>query len=53
MVEMKEINGEKISVCQECGLGYRESQWAEKCENWCEEHHSCSIEITKHAIDVK
>lgn len=35
--------------CEECGLGYEEKEWAEKCEAWCKEHKSCNIEITSHA----
>ena len=35
--------------CPECGLKYKEREWAEKCEAWCEEHKSCNLEITAHA----
>ncbi len=37
--------------CPECGLYYKEKEWAEKCEAWCREHKSCNIEITKRAVD--
>lgn len=36
--------------CPECGLEYKEKEWAEKCEAWCKKHKSCNLEITKHAI---
>ena len=36
--------------CKECGFFYKEKSWAEKCEKWCKEKHSCNIEITKHAV---
>ncbi len=36
--------------CEECGFKYAEKEWAEKCEVWCKEHHTCNIEITAHAI---
>lgn len=48
MVKMV-INDEKVYQCEECGFEYEEKEWAEKCEAWCKKHHSCNIEITKHA----
>jgi len=49
---VKEIgNRDKIVFrCEECGLDYAEKIWAEKCQAWCGEHHSCNIEIIKHAV---
>jgi hypothetical protein len=41
---------EKQYVCPECGLGYKDAEWAKKCASWCKEHHSCNLEITKHAV---
>jgi len=35
--------------CDECGFKYQDKEWAEKCEAWCREHHSCNLEITKYA----
>lgn len=35
--------------CPECGLRYKEREWAEKCEAWCKEYKSCNLEITAHA----
>ena len=37
-------------ACEECKLLYRNKNWAEKCEAWCKEHHSCNLEITRHSI---
>lgn len=37
-------------ICGECGLRYKEKEWAEKCEAWCKEKKSCNIEITKHRL---
>ena len=42
---------EKVFVCPECGLGYKEVEWAKKCAAWCKEHHSCNLEIIKHAVE--
>lgn len=39
-------------VCPECGMQYREHEWAKKCEAWCREHKSCNLEIIKHAINT-
>ena len=36
--------------CPECGFKYKEKEWAEKCEAWCREYHTCNLEIIKHAI---
>ncbi len=36
--------------CSECGMQYEDKEWAEKCETWCKEHHSCHIKITSHAV---
>lgn len=35
--------------CEECGLRYRDREWAEKCEAWCREHRSCNLEIIAYA----
>lgn len=37
-------------VCEECELKYQDKEWAEKCQLWCSEHHSCNLEITQHAM---
>lgn len=37
--------------CPECGLEYKEKEWAEKCEAWCKKYKSCNLEITKYAIN--
>lgn len=44
---------EKVFVCPECGFGYTDAEWAKKCATWCKEHHSCNLEITKHAVENK
>lgn len=40
-------------TCEECGFAYETKGLAQKCEDWCSAHHSCSLEITKHAINLK
>ncbi|MFA6076572.1 MAG: hypothetical protein WC735_00680 [Candidatus Paceibacterota bacterium] len=44
------INGE-LFQCPECGLYYKEREWAEKCEAWCKEHQSCNLDIIKYAVE--
>ncbi len=41
---------DKVFACPECGLSYKEVEWAKKCAAWCKEHHSCNLEITKNAV---
>ena len=45
---VKEKDG--VYVCEECEFGYKDKEWAEKCEAWCRTHKSCSLEITKRAV---
>lgn len=37
--------------CSECGIQYEDKEWAEKCEAWCKEHHSCNLEIISHTLN--
>lgn len=51
---MEQVKNRSSSFqCSECGLHYKEKQWAEKCEAWCKEYHSCNLEITSHAEENK
>ncbi|MGQ9476914.1 MAG: class I SAM-dependent methyltransferase [Candidatus Bipolaricaulia bacterium] len=43
--------GKGLYQCPECGLEYKEKEWAEECERWCKEHRSCNPEIIKHAVE--
>lgn len=40
----------EIYVCEECNFAYNEKETAKKCQEFCEKHHACSIEITKNSI---
>lgn len=44
-------NHDKLYKCPECGLEYKEKEWAEKCQVWCRKNKSCNLEITRHAIN--
>ncbi len=47
------IRKQEFFICPECGLHYADKKWKEKCEAWCQEHHSCNLEITAHAEETK
>ncbi|MBI2134693.1 hypothetical protein HYU09_01770 [Candidatus Woesearchaeota archaeon] len=52
MVKENKKNNKKYFACEECNFAYESKDWAQKCENWCREHHSCNVEITKHAVQI-
>ena len=51
MVRKIQKNDGEYYECQECKLRYADEAWAEKCEVWCKEHHTCNLEIIEDAID--
>lgn len=53
MVKVLNENNTTLYQCEICGFRYEEREWAEKCEAWCKEHHSCNLDITSHAIENK
>lgn len=52
MVKSIKKKGKKYFQCEECGFYYKEKALAQKCEDFCGKNKSCSIEITKHAVQV-
>lgn len=50
MVHVAQADFQTRFECEGCGLQYAEKTWAEKCETWCTEHHSCHLEIIQHAV---
>lgn len=50
MVKEVKNKGKTLYICGACGFAYEEKEWAEKCQKWCQEHQSCNIEITAHAV---
>ncbi len=44
------VEGKTVFVCDICGLGYRERETAERCQDYCAAHRSCSLEIMKEAV---
>lgn len=53
MLNNESANNSKCYQCQECGFFYREEAQAQKCEEWCREHKSCNIDITKDAVKTE
>ena len=39
-----------LFVCEACGFKYKEKELAKQCEEYCNKHHMCSLEITKYAV---
>src|SRR3989338_7482344 len=37
--------------CIECSLIYDDKKIAKWCQDWCREHKSCNLEITKYALN--
>ncbi len=37
--------------CKICGLHYRQKKIALRCQNYCQKHQSCSLEITKKSVE--
>jgi len=52
MVIEIEKNDKKYYQCESCGFYYEDKELAQKCEDFCKEHNSCSLEITKHAVQI-
>ena len=53
MVKEETINGKTYYQCESCEFYYKTRELAQKCENFCNTHKSCSMEITKHAVKPK
>jgi len=52
MAEEENLEGQIVFKCMKCGWLYKNRNMAEKCEEWCERHNSCDLEITKYAIKI-
>lgn len=45
------MNREEVFECPVCGLHYKDEKTAQKCQEFCEQNHACSLEIAKHAVE--
>lgn len=55
VIVVKEItkDGKTLYQCEECGFVYEQKEWAEKCQDWDEKHHTCNLEIIEHAVPLE
>jgi len=42
----------KFFICEACGFAYKSKEHAKECEEWCNQHQSCNLEITKFATKI-
>ena len=52
MVKETKKDNKTLYLCDECSFAYKTKEFAQKCEDWCNKHHSCNLEITKHAVEL-
>lgn len=50
MVQRIIKDGKTVFQCEACKFLYKKEALAKRCEDYCNEHNACSIEITKYAI---
>ena len=50
MVNELRKKGQTVYLCEACGFGYEDLDTAERCEQYCDTHGSCSLEITQKVI---
>ena len=53
MVKELPRDNKTFYTCEACGFAYEQKEWAQKCQEWCEEHNSCNLEITQHAVPLE
>lgn len=50
MVLLVVVKSERFYACGECGLIYASRELAEACEEWCKEHGTCNMELSRQSI---
>lgn len=50
MVLVVVVRGERFYACGECGLIYTSRGLAEECEEWCREHGTCNVDLSRQSI---
>ncbi len=53
MVTELRRNNKTFYICDACSFAYEEKELAQKCQQWCEEHNSCNLEITQYAVPLE
>ncbi len=52
MVKAVKKGNKSYFICEACGFAYSARELSEKCQEFCEKHNSCSLEITRHAVRI-
>jgi len=52
MVKELTKNNKTYFMCGACNMYYKTKALAQKCEDFCNKYHACSIELTKNAVQV-
>ena len=52
MVKEVKKKGKTLYICEACGFACKEREWARKCQQWDEEHHTCNLKIIQHAVPL-
>lgn len=50
LVREFKVRGRIVYQCELCDIGYSDPETADRCEEYCNAHDSCSLEITKKAV---
>ena len=50
MVATAELKGRKAYYCEVCLLAYENLTLAQKCEDYCRTHPSCSLDVGRQAV---
>ncbi len=52
---VKELRKDNVTlyICEACDLAYEQKEWAQKCQQWCEQYQSCNLGITRHAVPLE
>jgi hypothetical protein len=53
MVVEKEKNGKMYYQCESCNMYYEVIKIAQQCEDFCNSHQACSVELIKHAVNLE
>ncbi len=53
MVEEVSHNDKIYYQCEACRYYYKTKKLAQECEDFCNKHKSCSLEITKYSVKFK
>ena len=53
MVKKADKERKTYFICEACGFAYKDMKIAKECEDYCNKHHSCPLEITKNAVKLE